>query len=772
MSKSAILDPSPKRRRSLRNRWVGGLVAATMMIAGLCAVEPAQAGVISAIDIAPVWSVHETGAPVLLSTSSFQYIAYYDVDEYLTVARRDYSSTAWTYRKFTDIRSNWQTGAHHAIAMQIDSAGRIHITAAMHAEALKYYQMTGANDMTSFVKVSSLVGGIDEQHISYPEFFKDSSGGLFLSYRSGGSGNGSQITDKFNASTGAWTRLPTILDGTATSESAYIRGPLLGPDGYFHLVWMWRQTGDVATNHLMNYARSMDLINWKTASGAALTLPMTPSTSATTFDPVPTNGGLINSQDFIGFDSSGRAVIDYVKYDANGNTQLYNARYTSGAWQIVSATDWKWRWPLSGAGAISPDVNITPPSVEAPGSLGMDFDHKMYGIGRIVVNETTLQSSQLLTQDETPHLWPRVLDSPETVNPPRPMTVSWVKDLGSPPSGQEFVMRWEHGPSNGDVAVAQPWPSPTMLRIYSLNPSTERATTNFALGKTVAASSSYETSAWGSSNLTDGKLFPSAATAGYSSNSVLTSNHPESVTVDLGTAQAISQVSLLPATPGGEGMPIDFSLQTSTDSTTWANVVSRTNAPLTAGEQTFAFPTVTARYVRLNATSLRQIASDGNKYRLQLNEMLVSGAPNLAVSAMPTATSSYETSAWSLSRINDGDTNPINNGWTSVNQLTANHSESVTLDIGASKQVGSVELFPAGGGDFFPLHVVVEVSTSGSNWVQVVSAPNVPIPTTSAKYTFSGQSARYVRVTGSSLRQWSGDKNQYRMQLSEIRVTP
>ena len=47
-------------------------------------------------------------------------------------------------------------------------------------------------------------------------------------------------------------------------------------------------------------------------------------------DPVPVKAGMINGNTRIGFESKERVVISYHKFDARGNTQVYNARFEDG----------------------------------------------------------------------------------------------------------------------------------------------------------------------------------------------------------------------------------------------------------------------------------------------------------------------------------------------------------------------------------------------------------------------------------------------------------
>ncbi|MEJ3741945.1 BNR-4 repeat-containing protein [Actinomycetes bacterium KLBMP 9797] len=732
----------------------------------------ADAGVVNQLDIAPVWSVHHTGEPVLLTTGVHQYVAYYDHDLYLTVAHRLLPSTAWSYRKFTDIRSSWQTEAHHAIAMQIDSGNRIHLTAAMHGEALKYYRMTSSHNLSSFARYSSMVG-TSETQVTYPKFLKDPAGTLYFTYRSGVSGNGTQLINRFDASMGTWGRLVNRwFDGAAADQSAYVEGPTLGPDGHFHVVWVWRNSTDVSTNHHVSYAKSADLVNWTTVSGQPVSLPFTPTTSGVVVDPVGVNGGLMNGFTEVGFDSSNRATVTYIKYDTAGNSQLYSARYQSDTWNIVKGTDWGYRWNLAGTGAIPFDIVPSgglSPSDQA-GTLQLDFTHVHYGVGRLVLDETTLQRVAVQPASVIERRWPKSLDEPETVNPPRPMSVDWIDDVGAPGG---YVLRWEHGPINGDAAVPQPWPAPTMLRVIRLNGDDRPFTSdNLARGAAVTHSSSYESPAWGAARLVDGKVFPAPGSGGYSSSGSPTVDHAEWVTVNLGAPRTVNAVSLFPATGEGYGMPVDFTVETSTDNVTWTTHVLRTDAPLTAGQQDFALSPTPATYVRVNATSLRANPADNGQYRLQLAELQVFEAANRAEGSPVSASSSYEASGWSVVKAVNGVTARSDGGWSSNGNLTVNHQESLTVDLGAPASVSRVNLYPAASGNYYPLSFTIQVSEDGTSWTTATTRTNEPVPASYGSYGFAPRTARYVRLTATSLRQWSGDGNKYRAQLAEFEVRP
>src|SRR5690606_16949712 len=69
------------------------------------------------------------------------------------------------------------------------------------------------------------------------------------------------------------------------------------------------------------------------------------------------------------------------------------------------------------------------------------------------------------------------------------------------------------------------------------------------------------------------------------------------------------------------GFPEDFTISVSNDGNTWQTVVTKTGYPIPSyGPQTFTFTSKTARYVKFEATKLRQKPTDGNTYRVQLAE--------------------------------------------------------------------------------------------------------------------------------------------------------
>ncbi|HEY5003294.1 MAG TPA: discoidin domain-containing protein, partial [Ktedonobacteraceae bacterium] len=100
------------------------------------------------------------------------------------------------------------------------------------------------------------------------------------------------------------------------------------------------------------------------------------------------------------------------------------------------------------------------------------------------------------------------------------------------------------------------------------------------------------------------------------------------ITFDFGSALSVGRVDLFPRSdPGnvGQGFPIDFTIQLSFDDINWRTVVNQSNYPLPGSteNQVFFFPVQSTRYLMIQATTLRQIPSEFNRYRMQFSEICI-----------------------------------------------------------------------------------------------------------------------------------------------------
>jgi hypothetical protein len=364
-------------------------------------------------------------------------------------------SKDWTFHKLPSFLK-WDS--HNYIEMAIDSEGLIHISGNMHVAPLVYFRSEKPFDITSLKEINRMTGE-EETRCTYPKFFKGPKGELVFNYRDGSSGKGNQIYNIYDPGTQTWKRLlDTPLTDGEGQMNAYCNGPVLGPDGWYHMTWVWRDTIMCETNHDLSYARSKDLIHWETVDGTPITLPIRLGTPGVIVDPVKVREGMLNGNGKIGFDSQRRLVLAYHKFDANGNTQLFNARFEDGKWNIVQTSDWNYRWWFEGGGSINNDIGISAVSFK-DGQLRQRFSHKTKGSKTFVLDETTLKP--VATDIPTP--WPAEIRTVRSGFPE--MQIRTQMDS----SGADYMLRWEVLPKFRDAPRPKPWPEPSMLEVYKLN---------------------------------------------------------------------------------------------------------------------------------------------------------------------------------------------------------------------------------------------------------------------------------------------------------------
>ncbi|MGE5788049.1 MAG: BNR repeat-containing protein [Myxococcales bacterium] len=409
------------------------------------------------IDVGLTYSSQPTEMS-LTTIGNQQFVAYWGGDTRMTVASRMLGETTW---KKIALAPTIQHDGHHSIVLAADKKGYLHLSGRMHNEPLTYLRSTVPMDITSFQLQMSMVG-TEESSTTYPRFFIGPIGDLIYAYRYGQSGQGDTIFNVYDATSKTWSRLlgTKLIDGQS-QNSAYIVGPTKGPDDYWHMVWTWRVDANAETNHDLSYARSKDFLTWETGTGAPLTLPITLGT-ADIVDPVPTNGGMINNNTKVGFDSQNRPVIVYHKYDGSGATQLYNARVENGKWVTHQTTNWTYRWAFSGMFTLTFEIEVDGVRVHPDGKLKQLYYHAQNGgWGGLLLDEATLASTAVIPP---PYPYPAELNTVESTT--YGMRARWAADAGSGPDPDiYYMMRWETLEPNQDQARS-PEPPPTTLRVY------------------------------------------------------------------------------------------------------------------------------------------------------------------------------------------------------------------------------------------------------------------------------------------------------------------
>ena len=411
------------------------------------------------VDVAPVWSGHRVGF-ALLTDGDEQFAAYYDSDRRLTVASRKLDSTQWTYQVLpTSVK--WDS--HNYVTMAFDEAGQLHVSGNMHCVPLIYFRTTRPRDVTSLVRIGSMVGE-NEKRCTYPRFVTGAKGELIFTYRDGSSGNGNQIWNVYDLETQTWKRLlDSPLFSGEGKMNAYFVGPVQDSEGVFHVCWVWRDTPDCATNHDLCYARSRDLVHWETSNGRPLELPITLA-RAEVVDPVPPGGGIINGNTKIGFDADGRVILTYHKHDADGNTQVYNARRNDDGWEISQASDWDYRWEFQGGGTIHFDIRVGAVSVTDDGTLVQSQSHSKLGGGRWELDPKTLKPVGPAPRQPG---YPKSLSQVESKI--HGLQIRRAYDMrNSEDDTIRYLMQWETRPANRDRPYPGSPPPPSMMRVHKL----------------------------------------------------------------------------------------------------------------------------------------------------------------------------------------------------------------------------------------------------------------------------------------------------------------
>lgn len=444
--------------------WAAGLA---WMAAHSSMAKPAPESdyvVAGTLDVAEVLSEFRVGFS-LLTTPARQYVAYYDPKRRMTVASRPLDREQWTYQTLPS-KIGWDS--HNYITMAVDSDGHLHVTGNLHADPLIYFRTEKPGDISS-LKAAPMVGKL-ENRMTYPKFLTDHNGRLIFMYRHGGSGNGIRIFNRYDPATQSWSRLydKPLFDGEG-KRNAYPNGPTRGPDGWFHVHWVWRHSPDCATNHQLSYMRSRDMVHWESAFGDPVNLPIRIDQKSLIVDPIPSGGGIINGGHRMVFDANQRPILAYHKSDEQGNMQIYLARPHEGKWQRKVITQWEHPVPFSGNGSMGfIGIRIQDFRLLAPDVLAISFRHKDYGNGTIQVDAQSFGSVEQ-PLSVTPEL-PRSLSHVASDFPG--MEIQRAHDLAigaaNAANGVRYLLQWETLGPNRDRPRKPPLPEPSTLRLYKL----------------------------------------------------------------------------------------------------------------------------------------------------------------------------------------------------------------------------------------------------------------------------------------------------------------
>ena len=412
-------------------------------------------------NIAQVWSGHPVGF-CLKSHKGKQFVGFYDAERNMIIGVCEHDSSDWTFQQL-DTKVGWDS--HNSITMAFDRNDVLHVAGNMHCVPLIYFRADKPLDVLSLKRIPEMVGN-QEQRCTYPQFLTTADGDLLFLYRDGGSGNGDWYCNCYDTKQKRWQRFlnQPLFDGEG-EVSTYFHGPVQGPDGWFHLCWMWRETPACETNHLMSYARSKNLRDWEMTDGTPQPLPIT-RTNSQIIDPVPSGGGILNPCQRIGFDADGRVIVSYSKYDDAGNFQLMSARLEGDQFKLYQTSDWDYRWEFQGNGSIPMEITFDRVVTEPNGNLTQSYSHIKSGNGRWRLDPVTLKP---LGQAPAPTRMPPEVYRNESQFPGHQRKTT--TDLGTiDEPGVIYTMCWETLSVNRDRAREGEVPPPSQLRIFKLSP--------------------------------------------------------------------------------------------------------------------------------------------------------------------------------------------------------------------------------------------------------------------------------------------------------------
>lgn len=411
---------------------------------------------VEAIDMA--WSGHRLLSQ-MIQRGNHQFIAYYDANRQMSIAHRTVLRSPWRYQKLPSF-VGWDS--HNYVTVDVDEKGYIHVLGNMHADPLVYFRSREPWDVRSLEQVRFMVDEEREKKVTYPRFMHDPDGRLIAIFRIGGSGNGRYYYHRYDTQAKSWALLhdKEFFNGE-DERGAYYAGPDVGPDGLYHMIWVWRETPSAATNNNLSYVRSRDLINWEDSNGKPVALPIIRA-SGEIVDAVPVGGGLLNGQKKLGFDNNKLPMISYYKHDKNGDTQIMLARKVGTAWQSYQISDWTdSKQDLDKGGSLSVSIKISDkPYVADDGTIRVRANRD----GKAI--EFTVDSKNNKMISSAPFK-----SYPDAVRDKRDNEAlsQFIAEAEGVPedSPYNFYLSWEAMTSNQDQARGD-IPAPSVLRLHKI----------------------------------------------------------------------------------------------------------------------------------------------------------------------------------------------------------------------------------------------------------------------------------------------------------------
>lgn len=274
---------------------------------------------VRSVDVAEGWASTTVNASIFRRNSLWthegeQYISFYNAEGHMVLGKRRLDAKEWLLYDTGYIGN--VSDAHNVICMAVDGDGYLHAAFDHHDDSLHYCRSIAPGSL-ELGPMETMVG-FNEIDVTYPEFYSMPDGGLLFVYRSGGSGHGDMVINRYSAAERKWTNVQDVLIDGEVRRSSYWQ-LCVDAEGTIHLSWVWRETMDVEINHDLCYARSHDGgVTWENSKGEKYQLPITQETAEIAWA-VPQGRDLIN-QTSMTADSEGHPYIATYWRDVDSDT--------------------------------------------------------------------------------------------------------------------------------------------------------------------------------------------------------------------------------------------------------------------------------------------------------------------------------------------------------------------------------------------------------------------------------------------------------------------
>lgn len=332
----------------MKSLWLHAAILFILLASG-CVRPQAQSGVTEKT-VGRGWARNAVNTAVfrrnsVVSHQDQQYTAYYDSTGHVVLAKRTLPAGSWQVKR-TAFKGNIRD-AHNVISLMADGEGYLHISWDHHGNPLRYSRSVAPGSLDLLPPMP--MTGRDEKNVTYPEFYRMPDGDLLFLYRSGSSGKGNLVLNRYRVKDKSWNQVQDVLLDGEGERNAYWQAAL-DEKGTFHLSWVWRETGDVASNHDIGYARSRDGgQTWEKSTGEAYRMPITQATAEYALR-IPQRSELINTTS-MSADGQGNPYIATYWRPAGTTVPQYQLVYHNGRqWQTVQVSQRRQPFSLSGGG--------------------------------------------------------------------------------------------------------------------------------------------------------------------------------------------------------------------------------------------------------------------------------------------------------------------------------------------------------------------------------------------------------------------------------------